>query len=250
MVDAARARKLAVRIHEIVAETLRTGVKDPRLGMVTVTDAKVTADLHDATVFYTVYGDDADRAATAAALESAKGVLRTAVGRQTGVRFTPTLTFEADVIPDNARHIDELLAEARRADEEVQRRAAGAQFAGEADPYRVPNGGLEEDPSDGTPGGTDGGADDTAVGGPDDTADAPDGTAAVDATSGVTEDIADGGPGERAGAAPPERRDPDLGHDVEPREMVGGPPGGPAGGAGTAPSGGAGTAPAGRESRR
>jgi ribosome-binding factor A len=137
MADAARARKLAVRIREIVAETLRTQVKDPRLGMVTVTDAKVTADLHDATVYYTVYGDETERAATAAALESARGVLRSAVGRQTGVRFTPTLAFSLDEVPDTAKHIAELLEEARRADEEVQRKAAGASYAGEADPYRL-----------------------------------------------------------------------------------------------------------------
>ncbi|GAA0261789.1 30S ribosome-binding factor RbfA [Cryptosporangium japonicum] len=136
MADAARARKLAVRIQEIVAENLRTQVKDPRLGMVTVTDVKVTADLHDATVFYTVYGDEADRAATAAALESARGVLRSAVGRQTGVRFTPTLAFSLDMVPDTAKHIDELLAEAKAADAEVQRRAAGASYAGDADPYK------------------------------------------------------------------------------------------------------------------
>jgi len=136
MADAARARKLAVRIREIVAETLRTQVKDPRLGMVTITDVKVTADLHDATVFYTVYGDETDRAATAAALESARGVLRSAVGKQTGVRFTPTLAFSLDEVPETVSHIDELLAEARRADAEVQRRAAGASYAGDADPYR------------------------------------------------------------------------------------------------------------------
>ncbi|MFG1923926.1 30S ribosome-binding factor RbfA [Cryptosporangium sp. NPDC048952] len=136
MADAARARKLAVRIQEIVAENLRTQVKDPRLGMVTVTDVKVTADLHDATVYYTVYGDDADRAATAAALESARGVLRSAVGRQTGVRFTPTLAFTLDEVPTTVNHIDELLAEARAADAEVQRQAAGASYAGDADPYK------------------------------------------------------------------------------------------------------------------
>ncbi|WP_063725795.1 30S ribosome-binding factor RbfA [Cryptosporangium arvum] len=145
MADAARARKLAVRIREIVAENLRTQVKDPRLGMVTVTDVKVTADLHDATVFYTVYGDDADRAATAAALESARGVLRSAVGRQTGVRFTPTLAFSLDEVPDTAKHIDELLAEAKAADAEVQRKAAGATYAGDADPYKHDDEDEDED---------------------------------------------------------------------------------------------------------
>lgn len=138
MVDAARARKLAVRIREIVAATLKTQVKDPRLGMVTITDTKITGDLRDATVFYTVLGDETERAATAAALESAKGVLRSAVGRQTGVKFTPTLTFSADVVPETAREIDDLLAKAREADAELQRLAAGKEHAGEADPYRAP----------------------------------------------------------------------------------------------------------------
>jgi len=164
MADPARARKLAVRIHEVVAATLERQVKDPRLGMVTVTDATVTADLRDATVFYTVLGDDEARAASAAALESAKGVLRSAVGRQTGVKFTPTLTFSLDVVPDTARHIDELLEAARRADEEVHRAATGAQYAGAPDPYRKPAGqdpvgedlAGQERAGDGPPGDPDG----------------------------------------------------------------------------------------------
>ncbi|HEV2087065.1 MAG TPA: 30S ribosome-binding factor RbfA [Cryptosporangiaceae bacterium] len=145
MVDAARARKLAVRIREIVAETLRTGVKDPRLGMVTLTGAKVTGDLHDATLYYTVYGDESEQTATAIALESAKGVLRAAVGRQIGVRFTPTLTFVADVVPDTVRQIDELIAQASQSDAEVQRKAAAAQYAGDPDPYRTPVAGDSDD---------------------------------------------------------------------------------------------------------
>ena len=105
MADAARARKLAVRIREVVAATLELQVKDPRLGMVTITDARVTPDLREATVFYTVYGDDGERDASARALESAKGVLRSAVGKATGIKFTPTLTFVADAVPDTARHL-------------------------------------------------------------------------------------------------------------------------------------------------
>lgn len=136
MTDQARARRLADRIREIAAATLETQVKDPRLGFVTVTDVRVTADLRDATVFYTVYGDDGDRAASAAALDSAKGVVRAEVGRQTGVRFTPTISFAADAVPDTARHIDELLAQAAAADAEVHRVAERARPAGESDPYR------------------------------------------------------------------------------------------------------------------
>jgi ribosome-binding factor A len=136
--DRARARKLADRIRVIVAEMLERRVKDPRLGFVTVTDVRITADLRDATVFYTVFGDDADLNETAAALESAKGVIRSEVGRQTGVKFTPTLTFIHDALPDNARHISDLLAKARAADEAVQAIAVNAVHAGESDPYRQP----------------------------------------------------------------------------------------------------------------
>jgi ribosome-binding factor A len=148
---------LADRIRVIVAETLELRVKDPRLGFVTITDARVTGDLREATVFYTVYGDDEERAATAAALESAKGVLRTEVGRQTGIRHTPSLTFLADALPDSARTIADALARAAAADAEVQRRAQGAHYAGEADPYRRPAepdevvaGDIPSDPSQGT----------------------------------------------------------------------------------------------------
>jgi ribosome-binding factor A len=138
-----RARRLAVRIREIVAATLEREVKDPRLGMVTVTDARLTGDLREATVFYTVYGDDGDRAASAAALHSATGMLRTALGRRLGVRHTPSLTFVLDAVPEGARHIDELLAQARAADAEVHRTAANARPAGDPDPYRTPR--TEED---------------------------------------------------------------------------------------------------------
>ncbi len=144
MSNDARARKLADRIRVIVAETLESRIKDPRLGFVTITDARVTGDLQDATIFYTVYGGDVERADTAAALESAKGILRTEVGRQTGVRFTPTLTFIADAVPESARHIEDLLRVAAESDAAVHATAAGAQYAGEADPYREPREQLEE----------------------------------------------------------------------------------------------------------
>ncbi len=138
MVDVARARKLAVRIREVVAATLETQVKDPRLGMVTITDAKLTPDLREATLYYTVYGDATERSDSAAALESAKGVLRSTVGRQTGVRYTPSLAFIADVVPETAAGIEALLEKARAEDARVQELASSAAPAGEADPYRQP----------------------------------------------------------------------------------------------------------------
>jgi ribosome-binding factor A len=138
MADKARARKLADRIRVIVAEMLEQRIKDPRLGFITVTDSRVTGDLHDATVYYTVYGTEQEKAETAAALESAKGVLRTEIGRQTGVRFTPTLTFVADAVPENAAAIEDLLHQAAAADAVVHEQAARAVHAGDADPYRKP----------------------------------------------------------------------------------------------------------------
>lgn len=145
MVAEARARRLADRIKEIVAEMLELRIKDPRLGFVTITDARVTPDLREATVFYTVYGSDEDRASTAAALESARGVLRSEVGRQTGIKHTPSLAFVPDAIPETARHIDDLLKQAAAADAEIEAQASSARYAGETDPYRHPR---EDDAGD------------------------------------------------------------------------------------------------------
>ena len=149
MADAPRARRLAKRIAQIVASAIEHEVKDPRLAKVTITDAKVTADLHDATVYYTVLPDRLedrpDSEGAAAALESARGVLRTMVGQGTGVRFTPTLVFVADTVPEDAKRIEELLDKARVADAEVARIANGAQPAGEADPYRQPREAEEDE---------------------------------------------------------------------------------------------------------
>ena len=154
MADQARARRLAVRIREIVASTLENQVKDPRLGMVTITDARVTPDLRDATLYYTVYGDEAARADSAAALDSARGVLRTQVGRQTGIKFTPTLAFVPDSVPEQAGRIDELLAVARDADAGLARVRQGATYAGDPDPYKhdpLDDGDYEDETGD--PGG-------------------------------------------------------------------------------------------------
>ena len=148
MVDAARARRLAVRIREIVASTLEHQVKDPRLGMVTITDAKVTGDLRDASVFYTVYGDDAEVTGSAIALESARGVLRSAVGKQTGIKFVPTLTFVSDAVPKTAQDIEDALARAREIDAEVAAKREGAAFAGDADPYRQPRADEADEPDE------------------------------------------------------------------------------------------------------
>lgn len=145
MADPARAKRLAKRIATIVASAIEYEIKDPRLAGVTITDSKVSGDLHDATLYYTVMGraieDEPDYTGAAHALEKAKGVLRSKVGAGTGVRFTPTLTFIRDTVPDAAHRMEELLARARAADADVARIRIGATPAGDAQPYRV----VEED---------------------------------------------------------------------------------------------------------
>jgi ribosome-binding factor A len=161
--DSARARRLGEAIAQIVAEMLERRIKDPRLGFVTVTEARVTGDLREATVFYTVYGSAAEREESAAALASATGLIRTEVGRQTGLKHTPSITFEPDTVPDTARTIEELVAQARLADAALAAAREGASPAGDPDPYRVPvdhsvgqDSALDSDPGDrgqGPPGG-------------------------------------------------------------------------------------------------
>jgi ribosome-binding factor A len=138
MADPARARKIADRIKVIVAEYLEFRLKDERLGFVTITDSRVTGDLQHASVFYTVFGSDEERKATAAVLEANKGRIRSAVGKQIGIRLTPSLEFIADAIPEGAAHIEDLVAQTRARDEELARAAANAKHAGEPDPYKKP----------------------------------------------------------------------------------------------------------------
>jgi len=133
-----RQARLADRIRVLIAQRLEKGLRDPRLGFVTITDVRVTGDLQHASVFYTVLGDEKERQDTADALKAATGMLRSEVGRQLGVRLTPTLEFILDAIPDNAGHIEDLLREARERDEHVAGLAAGATYAGDADPYVKP----------------------------------------------------------------------------------------------------------------
>ncbi|WP_040158969.1 30S ribosome-binding factor RbfA [Mobilicoccus massiliensis] len=136
MADPARARKVADRIKVIVAEYLENRIKDERLGFITVTDVRVTGDLQHASVFYTVFGSDDERAATAEVLEENRGRIRSAVGKGLGIRLTPSIEFVADAIPEGAAHLEEVLAETRKRDAELAQAAAGATYAGGADPYR------------------------------------------------------------------------------------------------------------------
>ncbi len=167
MVDQARARKLADRIAQIVAEMLERRIKDPRLGFVTVTEARLTGDLREATVFYTVYGSAEEVTATAAALASATGVIRSEVGHQTGLKHTPSLTFVADTLPEGARHMEDLVARAREADARLAEVREGAVPAGDPDPYRDPPGLAGRDGDEDDPGEDDLDRDDLGGGRPD-----------------------------------------------------------------------------------
>jgi len=146
--DAARTRRLAERIAKIAAEMLERRIKDPRLGFVTVTEARLTNDLREATVFYTVYGSPEEQEESQAALKSATGIIRSEIGRLLGLRHTPSLEFVADALPESARHIEDLVAAAKKADEELARSREGAQWAGDPDPYRKPAEDDEWDESD------------------------------------------------------------------------------------------------------
>ena len=148
MADPARAAKLADRIKVVVAQALERRVKDPRLGFVTITDARVTNDLQHATLYYTVFGDEAQQADTKAALESARGILRAEVGKNITVRLTPTLEFVADEIPVNAGHLEELIRAAKERDAELAALKEGATYAGDADPYRKDDEDFDEDLDD------------------------------------------------------------------------------------------------------
>jgi len=145
MADSPRALRVAGTIKKIVARALETEIKDPRLGFVTVTDVRVTGDLQQASVFYTVLGAEEDRVNTAAALSSAKGRIRSLVGAELGIRLTPSIEFHLDAVPETAASLDKALHEAHQRDEEVRRLREGATYAGDADPYRHDAAKDEED---------------------------------------------------------------------------------------------------------
>lgn len=138
MAQGDRAAKVADRIREVIAQRLEKGLRDPRMGFVTITDVRVTGDLQHASVFYTVYGSEEERADTALALKAATGLLRTEVGRNLNTRLTPSLEFIADAIPENAASIEALLREAAERDDEARAQAANATYAGDEDPYVKP----------------------------------------------------------------------------------------------------------------
>lgn len=148
MADPARARRVADRIRKTVAQVLERRIKDPRLGFVTITDVRVTGDLQQATVFYTVYGTEGEHRRSARALKSATGLIRSEVGKALGIRLTPTISFQLDSLPTTARSIEDALAQAQARDAAIARAAEGASYAGDANPYRTKDEGEDAATSD------------------------------------------------------------------------------------------------------
>ena len=136
---APRNAKLADQIKVVIAQALERRVKDPRLGFLTVTEVRLSGDNREATVFYTVMGGEKERADTAAALEAGRGLIRSFVGKQLGMKFTPSIAFVLDAVPETAAEIEAVLAKARGLDAQVAAVAAGKAYAGEADPYKKPH---------------------------------------------------------------------------------------------------------------
>lgn len=145
MADPARARKVAERIKVLIAQGLDTLVKDPKLGFVTITDVRVTGDLQQATVFYTVLGGEQERADAEEVLATYRGRLRSHMGKGLGIRLTPTLEFVPDALPEDAAHLEDVFRRVHERDAELAASRAEGGYAGEADPYRKPREDAETD---------------------------------------------------------------------------------------------------------
>jgi ribosome-binding factor A len=104
-----RMRRVNEAVREVVSARLAEGLRDPRIGFVTVTSVDTSPDLRQARVYVSVLGSDEDRAATLTGLESAHGVLQQAVARELRMKHTPTLEFVFDESIDRGMRISELL---------------------------------------------------------------------------------------------------------------------------------------------
>ena len=92
-----RVRKIQEFIKQEVSNIILRELKDPRIGFITVTDARITGDLREATVYVSLFGSDAEKADTLKALKSANGYIRSEVGKRLGIRYSPTIEFKEDI---------------------------------------------------------------------------------------------------------------------------------------------------------
>lgn len=104
-----RARKIQEFIKQEVSSIILRELKDPRLGFVTVTDARITGDLREATVYVSLFGNDKAKKDTMKALASANGYIRSEVGKRLGIRYSPTIEFQEDTSLDYGMKIDKIL---------------------------------------------------------------------------------------------------------------------------------------------
>lgn len=111
-----RARRLAGEIQRVLTEVLRRGVKDERIGNVTITDVEVGGDLRTAKVYYLVFGREGPDPEVQRGLDSAAGFLRNALSRSLMIRYTPTLTFEIDTSLERGLRLSRLIDAANKPD--------------------------------------------------------------------------------------------------------------------------------------
>lgn len=135
-----RAVRIAGLIKRVIAQSLEHTLHDPRLAGVTITDVRVTNDMQLARVFWTQLGDNGkeqgQRKRAAQALAQSRGRLRSLVGQKAGLRLTPVLEFKYDEVPGEATEIEDILAVALKRDRDLAAQRVGAQYAGDADPYK------------------------------------------------------------------------------------------------------------------
>ena len=137
-----RAARIAALIQRVIASSMEAQLHDKRLANVTITEVRVTNDLQLAKVYWTQLGhagkEQGERKRAQEALNQAKGRLRSLVGTKAGLRLTPQLQFIFDEVPGEAHEIEDILAMARKRDEELAKARETAQYAGDADPYKHP----------------------------------------------------------------------------------------------------------------
>lgn len=137
-----RAARIAALIQRVIASSMEAQLHDKRLQNVTITEVRVTNDLQLAKVYWTQLGhegkEQGERKRAKQALDQAKGRLRALVGVKAGLRLTPQLQFVYDEVPAEASSIEDILAMARKRDEQLAKARETAQYAGDADPYKHP----------------------------------------------------------------------------------------------------------------
>ncbi len=112
-----RAERVRAAIKEVLAAEVER-LRDPGLGFVTITDVTVSPDLRHAKAFYTVLGEPVEREASRDALARATSHLRTTLAHEVRLRFTPTLEFVPDPVPDRTERLDQIIAELHRGENE------------------------------------------------------------------------------------------------------------------------------------